>query len=270
MTSFDVELYRRLVETSPEGVVLVDAQNPDRPVVYANAGFEALTGYPAAELIGKNLRLLQGDVGSGKTIVALFACAAAIAPDGQPRAQAALMAPTEILARQHHRTIVPLAAAAGIRIAILTGRERGAERTDILERLARGEIDLLIGTHALYSDDVVFADLALAVVDEQHRFGVEQRGALITKHATRNLLIPHFLSMTATPIPRTLALTVYGDLDVSVLDEIPSSRKKIITRIVKPGDRQQAYEFIRAEIAKGGQVFVVCPQIESRITNHES
>ena len=146
------------------------------------------------------LRLLQGDVGSGKTVVALLAAATVI----EAGRQAALMAPTEILARQHHKTMAPLAEAAGLRVAILTGRERGKERTAILERLAAGELDLLVGTHALFQDEVAFRDLALAIVDEQHRFGVHQRLALARKGEAVDVLV-----LTATPIPRTLVLTYF-------------------------------------------------------------
>ena len=154
------------------------------------------------------LRLLQGDVGSGKTVVALLA-AAAVAEVGE---QAALMAPTEILARQHIKTIAPLAERAGLRVAILTGREKGKERRELLARLAEGDIDLLVGTHALIQDDVAFKALALAVVDEQHRFGVRERLALTAKGAAVDVLV-----LSATPIPRTLVLTYFGDMDVSEL-----------------------------------------------------
>src|SRR5437868_570907 len=164
------------------------------------------------------LRLLQGDVGSGKTVVALLA-AAAVTETGK---QAALMAPTEILARQHIKTIAPLAERAGLRVAILTGREKGKERRDILARLAAGEIDLLVGTHALIQDDVVFKSLALAVVDEQHRFGVRERLALTSKGGNVDVLV-----LSATPIPRTLVLTYFGDMDVSELREKPAGRQPI-------------------------------------------
>ena len=173
------------------------------------------------------LRLLQGDVGSGKTVVALLAAAAVI----EGGRQAALMAPTEILARQHFNTIAPLAAAAGISVAILTGRERGRERSEILEKLAFGDIHMLIGTHALFQEEVEFRDLALAVVDEQHRFGVHQRLALAKKGEAVDVLV-----MTATPIPRTLVLTYFGDMDVSELREKPAGRQPIDTRTV-PLDR---------------------------------
>src|SRR5262249_21761582 len=169
------------------------------------------------------LRLLQGDVGSGKTVVALLAAAAAI----ESGRQAALMAPTEILARQHFNTVAPLAAAAGINVAILTGRERGRERDDILGKLAFGDIHVLIGTHALFQEEVEFRDLALAVVDEQHRFGVHQRLALAKKGEAVDVLV-----MTATPIPRTLVLTYFGDMDISELREKPAGRQPIDTRVI--------------------------------------
>ena len=169
------------------------------------------------------LRLLQGDVGSGKTVVALLAAAAVI----EAGKQAALMAPTEILARQHIKTIAPLAERAGLRVAILTGREKGKERREILARLEAGEIDFLVGTHALIQDDVVFKALALAVVDEQHRFGVRERLALTAKGEAVDVLV-----LSATPIPRTLVLTYFGDMDVSELREKPAGRQPIDTRAV--------------------------------------
>ena len=199
------------------------------------------------------LRLLQGDVGAGKTVVALFACAAAVAAGGQ----AALMAPTEILARQHLKTIAPLADAAGIHLAILTGRERGRERAAMLERLAQGDIDLLIGTHALFSDDVVFADLALAVVDEQHRFGVHQRLALAGKGTAVDMLV-----MTATPIPRTLVLTYFGDMDISELRDKPAGRKPIDTRTISLDRLDQVIAAVGRAIQDGRRVYWVCPLVE--------
>src|SRR5437763_13034507 len=169
------------------------------------------------------LRLLQGDVGSGKTVVALIAAAHVIEAGGQ----AALMAPTEILARQHLHTIAPLAEAAGIRVAILTGRERGRERAQVLDGLAAGDLDLLVGTHALFQEEVAFRDLALATVDEQHRFGFPQRLALTKKGEAVDVLV-----LTATPIPRTLVLTFFGDMDVSQLREKPAGRQPIDTRTI--------------------------------------
>jgi ATP-dependent DNA helicase RecG len=167
------------------------------------------------------LRLLQGDVGSGKTVVALLAMAGAIEAGGQ----AALLAPTDILARQHFATLEPLCARVGIELALLTGRDKGKAREALLGRLGSGDLKLIVGTHALVQEDVDFADLRLAVIDEQHRFGVKQRQALADKGAGIDLLV-----MTATPIPRTLMLTAYGDIDVSKLTEKPAGRQPIDTR----------------------------------------
>jgi ATP-dependent DNA helicase RecG len=203
------------------------------------------------------LRLLQGDVGSGKTVVGLLAAAAVI----EAGRQAALMAPTEILARQHLNTIMPLANSAGLRIAILTGRERGRERTDILERLGRGDIDLLVGTHALFQDEVAFHDLALAIVDEQHRFGVHQRLALARKGEAVDVLV-----MTATPIPRTLVLTFFGDMDVSELREKPAGRKPVDTRTI-PLDRiDEVVAAVGRALGDGRRVYWICPLIEEAET----
>jgi ATP-dependent DNA helicase RecG len=202
------------------------------------------------------LRLLQGDVGSGKTVVALMAMAIAV----EAGAQAALMAPTEVLARQHAETIAPLADSAGLRIGLLTGREKGRPRTELLERLKAGEVDILIGTHALFQADVEFKDLAFAVIDEQHRFGVHQRLALQTKGGKggANLLV-----MTATPIPRTLLMTHYGDLDVSRLTEKPAGRKPIVTRMTPVENLERLIERLRVQLEAGAQVYWVCPLIES-------
>jgi ATP-dependent DNA helicase RecG len=202
------------------------------------------------------LRLLQGDVGSGKTIVALMAMAVAV----EAGAQAALMAPTEVLARQHAETIAPLADAAGLRLGLLTGREKGRGRAELLERLKAGEMDILIGTHALFQADVEFKDLAFAVIDEQHRFGVHQRLALQTKGGGggANLLV-----MTATPIPRTLLMTHYGDLDVSRLTEKPAGRKPIVTKAIPVDAIERLIERVRLQLGEGAQVYWVCPLIEN-------
>jgi len=199
------------------------------------------------------LRLLQGDVGSGKTVVALMA-AAAVIEDGR---QAAFMAPTEILARQHLKTIAPLAEAARIEVAILTGRERGRERQAILDRLALGDIHLLLGTHALFQDDVVFRDLALAIVDEQHRFGVHQRLALAQKGEAVDVLV-----LTATPIPRTLVLTYFGDMDISELREKPAGRQPIDTRTIPLDRLDQVEDAIGRALAEGKRAYWVCPLVE--------
>jgi ATP-dependent DNA helicase RecG len=202
------------------------------------------------------LRLLQGDVGSGKTVVALLAMAVAV----EAGAQAALMAPTEVLARQHLETITPLADAAGLRIALLTGREKGKARDSVLARLQEGEIDILIGTHALFQADVRFKDIAIAVIDEQHRFGVHQRLALQAKGANGDTNV---LVMTATPIPRTLLMTHYGDLDVSKLKEKPAGRKPIVTKMVPLELLERLIDRIRVQLSEGAQVYWVCPLIET-------
>jgi ATP-dependent DNA helicase RecG len=199
------------------------------------------------------LRLLHGDVGSGKTVVALMAAATVI----EAGRQAAVMAPTEILARQHYASMAPLARAAGITIAILTGRERARERADILPALASGEIDLIIGTHALFQDDVAFRDLALAIIDEQHRFGVHQRLALTRKGEAVDLLV-----LTATPIPRTLVLTCFGDMDISELREKPAGRQKIDTRVLPLDRLDEVVDAIARAIAEGRRAYWVCPLIE--------
>jgi ATP-dependent DNA helicase RecG len=199
------------------------------------------------------LRLLQGDVGSGKTVVALLAAAHVI----EAGRQAAFMAPTEILARQHFGTIAPLAKAAGIRLAILTGRERGRERDDILAALAAGDIDLIVGTHALFQEHVAFRDLALAIVDEQHRFGVHQRLALARKGEAVDLLV-----LTATPIPRTLVLTYFGDMDISELREKPAGRKPIDTRAVPLDRLAEVIEAVARALDAGRRVYWVCPLVE--------
>jgi ATP-dependent DNA helicase RecG len=200
------------------------------------------------------LRLLQGDVGSGKTVVALLAMASAV----EAGAQAALMAPTELLARQHLATISGFAAKAGLRVALLTGRERGKERAEIVEALKEGRIDILIGTHALFQEHVSFKDLGLVVIDEQHRFGVHQRLALQAKGTGSGA---ELLVMTATPIPRTLLLTSYGDMDVSRLDEKPPGRKPVATRTVPLERLDEVVDGIARAIKDGAQVYWVCPLV---------
>ncbi len=202
------------------------------------------------------LRLLQGDVGSGKTIVALMAMAIAV----EAGAQATLMAPTEVLARQHVETIAPLAEKAGLRIGLLTGREKGKTRKDVLQRLAAGEIDILIGTHALFQADVEFRDLAFVVIDEQHRFGVHQRLALQAKGGEHGVNV---LVMTATPIPRTLLMTHYGDLDVSRLTEKPAGRKPVTTTLAATDRIEDIIDGLKRALAQGAQIYWVCPLIES-------
>src|ERR1700730_3973969 len=199
------------------------------------------------------LRLLQGDVGSGKTVVALLA-AAAVAEAGK---QAALMAPTEILARQHIKTIAPLAERAGMKVAILTGREKGKERGGLLARVEAGEIDLLVGTHALIQDDVIFKALALAVVDEQHRFGVRERLALTAKGEAVDVLV-----LSATPIPRTLVLTYFGDMDVSELREKPAGRQPIDTRTLPASRLNEVIDGVGRALDKGKLVYWIVPLVE--------
>jgi len=225
-------------------------------------------------------RLLQGDVGSGKTVVAAIAALNAF----KAGYQTAFMAPTEILAKQHFQTVYNALKGFKVGIGLLTGKEdkfySKKLRNEIIEvsrnkllKMIKGEIntytkklntklDILIGTHALIQDKVKFGKLALVVVDEQHRFGVEQRARLCQGYGGQAKLIPHLLSMTATPIPRTLALTVYGDLDLSLITQMPKGRKKIITKIIGPKDREKTYQFIREQIKQGRQIFVICPRIE--------
>ncbi len=199
------------------------------------------------------LRLLQGDVGSGKTIVALLAMAACV----ESGAQAAIMAPTEILARQHMATLTPLCKAADMTIDILTGREKGKEREAIYARLANGETDILVGTHAVFQSGVEFADLGLGIIDEQHRFGVHQRLALSAKGDDTDILV-----MTATPIPRTLVLTFFGDMDVSKLTEKPAGRQKIQTNAISLERLGHVVDRIRAAIDAGKKVYWICPLVE--------
>ena len=212
-------------------------------------------------------RLLEGDAGSGKTVVATAAALNTV----KAGYQTAFMAPTEILAKQHFQEVAKLLSKFNVNIAFLTGKEDKfsskkikndfveISRKKLLEKTAKGEIDILIGTHALIQDQVKFAKLALVILDEQHRFGVRQRAKL-----TKKELIPHLLSMTATPIPRTLALTIYGDLDISLIPELPKGRKKIVTQIIPPEGRKKAYDFIRKEVKRGRRAFVICPRIEGK------
>ena len=199
-------------------------------------------------------RLLQGDVGSGKTLVGLLAMLLAL----DNHCQACLMAPTEILAAQHYATISHFLQGMEVKVALLTGSTRKKEREKLLPAIANGEIQIVIGTHALIEESVQFHSLGLAIIDEQHRFGVEQRSKLWTKNSEP----PHVLVMTATPIPRTLAMTLYGDLDVSVIDELPPGRKPIRTLHRYDNKKAELYAFLRSEIQKGRQVYVVYPLIE--------
>ncbi|MFA7314984.1 MAG: ATP-dependent DNA helicase RecG, partial [Candidatus Magasanikbacteria bacterium] len=216
-------------------------------------------------------RLLEGDVGSGKTVVAGMATLNTVLNNYQ----VAIMAPTEILAKQHFESFTSLLNGYDINVCLLTGSEatsqkfiksvksKVAQRKDLLDRINNGEMNVVIGTHALLTGDVNFKDLALVIVDEQHRFGVEQRKTIKEKSANKKLT-PHFLSMTATPIPRSFALTMYGDLDLSIIKQMPKDRKVIKTRLVDDHNRQKAYDFIREQIKQGRQVFVICPLIEQK------
>jgi len=218
-------------------------------------------------------RLLEGDVGSGKTIVAVIAILNALLN----KYQAAYMAPTEILAEQHFKNIIELftplrdkslTGFKNFKIALLTrnntkiNSSRKIKKTELLKQLALGKIDLIIGTHSLIQEKIKLKRLSLAIIDEQHRFGVTQRAKLINQSGKEKTKSPHFLSMTATPIPRSVALTLYGDLDLSIIDQIPPGRKKIITKVIKLDEIKQTYQFIKKEISKGYQAFVVCPLID--------
>jgi ATP-dependent DNA helicase RecG len=198
-------------------------------------------------------RLLQGDVGSGKTLVAFLALLIAVEAGGQ----GVMMAPTEILARQHFEGLEPLAAAAGVKLVLLTGRDKGAERAGKLADLAEGRTAILVGTHAVFQKDVVFHDLRLAVVDEQHRFGVSQRMELGAKGRAVDVLV-----MTATPIPRSLALATYGDMDISVLDEKPAGRKPIKTALIADSRMEEVLAHLRRAVSEGRQAYWVCPLVE--------
>jgi ATP-dependent DNA helicase RecG len=203
------------------------------------------------------VRLLQGDVGSGKTVVALLAAATVI----EAGRQAAMMAPTEILARQHYATIQPLAEKAGIRVALLTGRDKPKDRAATLARLASGEIDFVVGTHALFQDEVAFRDLALAIIDEQHRFGVHQRLALARKGEAVDMLV-----LTATPIPRTLVLTFFGDMEISELREKPAGRKPVDTRALPLSRLDEVIGAVGRALDEGKRVYWVCPLVEESET----
>ncbi len=224
-------------------------------------------------------RLLEGDVGSGKTVVAAMAVLNVV----KAGYQVAFMAPTEILTKQHFKTITNFLKKFDLNIGLITGKEnylnnKKIERRELLEKVKDGKINILIGTHAIIQDTtpktrektpLQFNNLALVIIDEQHRFGVEQRARLCQGSGGRAKLIPHLLSMTATPIPRTLSLTIYGDLDLSIIDELPKGRKKIITKIVQPKEKKETYSFIRQQVKKGRQSFVICPRIEPAKTSAE-
>lgn len=256
-------LKQKYVRTANEKGIVMSRVGPDFHACY-NALPYSLTG--AQQRVIKEIRsdmsgghqmnrLLQGDVGSGKTMVAVLSCLIAIGNG----CQACIMAPTEVLARQHYENICKYLAPTAVRCALLTGSVSAKERRPVLEGLADGSVGLVVGTHALLEDPVVFKSLGLAVIDEQHRFGVDQRSRLWAKGAGG--IPPHVLVMTATPIPRTLAMTLYGDLDVSVIDEMPPGRKPVATMCVGQSKRAAMYAFMKKEIAAGRQIFVVYPMI---------
>ncbi|WP_413864128.1 ATP-dependent DNA helicase RecG [Albidovulum sp.] len=224
---------------------------PYRPTAAQTRALAEITADMAAAT--RMNRLLQGDVGAGKTLVAFLALLAAVEAGGQ----GAMMAPTEILARQHLESLRPLADAAGITVEVLTGRDRGPERAVKLAALARGGIHILVGTHALFQKEVAFRDLRLAIVDEQHRFGVAQRMELAAKGLTADMLV-----MTATPIPRSLSLAQYGDMDVSVLDEKPPGRKPVRTALVSTARYDEVVGHLRQALAEGRRAYWVCPLVE--------
>ncbi|MFC1630262.1 ATP-dependent DNA helicase RecG [Patescibacteria group bacterium] len=253
---FNLSLTKRFVSSLP--FKLTDAQR--------KSAFQILKDLEKQRPMN---RLLEGDVGSGKTVVAAIA-ALNVMKAGY---QVAFMAPTEILSKQHFQEVSRLLH--NFNVGLLTGKQDKfvskklkndvieISRRKLLEKSLQGDISLLIGTHALIQDKVKFNNLALVILDEQHRFGVDQRAKLCQTKKGKENLIPHLLSMTATPIPRTLALTIYGDLDLSLITELPKGRKKIITKIIPPEERKSAYGFIKKEVKKGRQVFVICPRIEA-------
>ncbi len=236
----DGRLRRRVLEALP--FQLTESQKTSAKEIAADMASD-----------GRMLRLVQGDVGSGKTVVAVLSMLAAV----EAGCQAALMAPTELLARQHLATVAPLANEAGIPIALLTGREKGAARRAVLEGLADGQIPLVVGTHALFQEGVEFRDLALAVIDEQHRFGVHQRLTLAAKGRGVDVLV-----MTATPIPRTLMLTSYGDMDVSRLLEKPAGRRPVDTRVLPSARLDDVVAAVRRSLDDKAKVYWVCPLVE--------
>lgn len=255
-----LELTRNQIKTANGQTISGDGSTSDQ--IMAALPFDLTKGQRSAltEILAdmksndRMLRLLQGDVGSGKTIVALLAMAAC----KEAQKQAAMMVPTEILARQHFHVIQKLAETSGIRVAILTGRLKGRKRGELLEKLAAGEIDILIGTHALFQKDVLYHDLALAIIDEQHRFGVQQRLTLTNKG--KNPV--DILAMTATPIPRTLAMTAYGDMDVSVIRDKPPGRQPVTTAIIDLNKIDDVIAGLKRKLDDGDQIYWVCPLVE--------
>lgn len=258
-------LQKTIVKNSSHGMILKELHhfnvfyNQHLPFALTNAQKRVLKEIRADVISGKQMnRLLQGDVGSGKTIVAFLTMLMAI----DNNAQACILAPTEILAQQHFNNLTPMAQAVNLRIELLTGSVKGKARKAIEEGLLQNEIHILVGTHAIFEDNVQFHHLGIAVIDEQHRFGVAQRAKLQEK----NKISPHILLMSATPIPRTLAMTLYGDLEVSNIDELPEGRKPIITLHRSDAQRLPVFSFIKNEIELGRQIYIVYPLIEESET----
>jgi len=244
------------IEKSGRGMALPDFNEFYKAFQFKPTGAQIRSINEAASDMTSNIlmnRLIQGDVGSGKTLVAAACCWMT----WRSGFQSAFMAPTEILAKQHCQSMTALLEPLGMRIGLLTGSMTAKGKRETNEKLQLGEIDLIIGTHALISESVQFKDLALVITDEQHRFGVNQRSLLTEKGDS-----PHVLVMSATPIPRTLALIIYGDLDVSVIDEMPPGRREISTHIVDERHRERSYDFVRKLVAEGRQVYVICPMVE--------
>ena len=265
------QLYDRLTfMLTPDQRAVILQMNADIDRGYIERNELLTAGSGARKTPFTMQRLLQGDVGSGKTLVAFFACLRVKDWSGQ----CAVMAPTEILARQHAENAARLLEPLGIRTAFLTGNVKASGRTQLLKALKAGEIDIVIGTHALFSKQVVYKDLQLAVIDEQHRFGVIQRQSIIDKgrHTEEQPSVsfePHLLMMSATPIPQTLALTAFGDLDISTIRTMPAGRKPIKTYLVKQGNEQNAYEAVRRELKAGRQAYFVYPAIDSENITQE-
>ena len=266
-----MQLYLRLpFELTPDQIKVIHQMNEDIDRGYKDrVQFSGNSSAPQKNPFTMQ-RLLQGDVGSGKTLVAFFACLRAINLKGQ----CALMAPTEILARQHAEKAAELLEPLGLKVAFLTGNVKSAGRARLLKELKAGNIDLIIGTHALFSKNVQYNDLHLVVIDEQHRFGVVQRQAIVDKgrHSEANpdtSLEPHLLMMSATPIPQTLALTVFGDLDVSTIKSMPKGRKPVTTYLVKEGNEHNAYEAVRKQLEQGHQAYFVYPAIDAEHSSQD-
>ena len=265
------ELYKRLpFRLTDDQLKVIEQMNQDIDKGYQERAALSTNNNTTLKIPFTMQRLLQGDVGSGKTLTAFFACLRVINWKGQ----CAFMAPTEILARQHAESAYKLLEPLGIRIAFLTGNVKANGRNQLLKALKDGEIDLIIGTHALFSKQVFYKDLQLAVIDEQHRFGVIQRQSILDKgrQTESNPDIsyePHLLMMSATPIPQTLALTVFGDLDVSVIKSLPEGRKPVQTYLVKEGNENNAYQAVKKELAKGHQAYFVYPAIENENSSQD-